>query len=443
MRWVKRLFGDTKTAILAAGALAAAVVAVYGAVKTIFFSPTPPGILADIEDVTLETNVALGEYEARDQTADLRAPGSRVPAAPTGYQLAAYTTPTGYRLAANTTPNRYQPATHIASTRYRLAAYTIAADSTGPANGASETETSPSTSTPETPPSTTPGQTTPTPTTTYPEIHKPKSEKATKKTKRTRESLDSGAHESTRAYKRTKLTETTTPESTAAEGGSEAAGVPFVKPPPSETAFKSEGATQTLNGTGASTSEVDGVLAEAANVSTSYEASPPTPKSGVSPSKEESLPSTEATARIALPRHCGSSCGAGPTVDKILADNSSPAQAAKEVATVFRHSRGRYFDHELHPLGADVEYTLKLTGFVHNDAILEWTLWSQSENRALPHSWWQGVIVKQVKPSRYEETVSGTFWAPLPPRPGDYTFHLAVYDEQGNRRGHVRTPVFH
>jgi len=392
MQRIKRLIGDTNNAILAAGGLAAAVVAVAAAVHLFGPGPTPPGIRADIEDVTLETNVGLKEFEDREQTAEVGVPGSRVHA-PAGYRFAAYTAATG---------------------------------SAEPATGAPDTGTAPSTSTPET----TPENTTPTPTTTTPhsETYKRKSERATKK-QRTRESEggDSGTQTSTRVYKRTRVTGSTTPESAATEDSSGPSGAPFVKPPPPETSFKSEGSAKTLSGTGASTSEVEGVLAEAATAT------------GSSPDKEEAAPA----ATIALPRHCGSSCAAGPTVDQIIADNKSPGQAAKKVAAVFRHSRARYYDHELHPLGADVEYTLKLTGFVHNNAILEWTLWSQSANHPLPHSWWQKVIVKQVKPSRYEETISGTFWAPLPPRPGNYTFHLAVYDEQGNRRGHVSTPVFH
>jgi hypothetical protein len=386
---IKGVLGDTKKLILAVGALAAAVVAVAGAIRLFQPGPQPQGIRADIEDVTLETNVGLQEFEDREQTAAVGVPGRPVPA------------PAGYRFAA----------------------YTAAGGSAESTTGASDTGTAPATSTPET----TPEHTTPTPTTPHSEIHKRRSERATKK-QHTQEG-EGGSSEiqtSTHVYKRTKVPESTAPASAAAEGSSGPSGVPFVKPPTPETPFKREGSAKTLDGTGASTSEVEGVLAEAATATTT----------GSSAEAETATP-------IALARHCGSSCAAGPTVDQILADGPSPAQAAKRVAEVFRHSRARYYDHALHPLGADVEYTLKLTGFVHNDAILEWTLWSQSGHHPLPHSWWQKVIVKQVKPSRYEETVSGTFWAPLPPRLGDYTFHLAVYDEQGNRRGHSSTPVFH
>jgi hypothetical protein len=396
MAKVKDFLGNTKNVILSVGALATAVVAVAGAIHLFQPGPTPTGIRADIEDVTLETNVGLQEFENREQTADVGVPGSPVP------------TPLGYRFAA----------------------YTAATGSAEPTTSTPDTGTAPSTSTPDTTPETTPEHTTPTPTTPHSGTHKRKLERATKKQHaRESEGGDSGAQTSTYVYKRTKVTGSTTPESTAAEGSSGPSGAPFVKPPSPETSFKSEGNAKTLNGTGASTSEVEGVLAEASTA----------PSTGTSPSKEGAAPA----APIALPRHCVSSCAAGPTVERIIADNKSPAQAAKEVAAVFRHSRARYYEHELHPLGADVEYTLKLTGFVHNDAIFEWTLWSQSEHHPLPHIWWQKVIVKQVKPSRYEETVSGTFWAPLPPQPGDYTFHLAVYDEQGNRRGHGTTPVFH
>ncbi|HEY2537070.1 MAG TPA: hypothetical protein VGI24_08830 [Solirubrobacteraceae bacterium] len=387
MKRIKRLIGETNNVILGVGALATAVVAVVGAVRLFQPDPPPAGILADIEGVSVETNVGLEEFIDREQTADVRVPGSGV-LAPAGYTFAAYT----------------------------------AAD--GATEPATETGSSPSTSTP----ASTPEHTTTPSTTPHSETHKRQSERATEQGHTSEsEGGDSGTQTSTHVFKRTKVTESTTPENTAAEGSSGPSGVPFVKPPAAKTPFKSEGNAKTLSGTGAPTSEVEGVLAEATTAS----------------SEEATTAEGKTAARIALPQHCGSSCPAGPIVEQVLADNKSPAQAARKVAAVFRNSRARYYDHELHPLGADVEYTLKLTGFVHNDAILEWTLWSQSEHHPLPHSWWQKVIVKQVKPSRYEETVSGTFWAPLPPKPGNYVFHLAVYDEQGNRRGHGRTPVFH
>src|SRR3981081_4580115 len=122
MQRIKRLIGDTNNAILAAGALAAAVVAVAAAVHLFGPGPTPPGLRADIEDVTLETNIGLKEFEDREQTADVGVPGSRVHA------------PAGYRFAA----------------------YTAAGGSAEPATGTPDTGTAPSTSTPETTPATTP-----------------------------------------------------------------------------------------------------------------------------------------------------------------------------------------------------------------------------------------------------------------------------------------------
>lgn len=400
MAKIKRLLSDTKNAILAAGALAAAVVAVVAAAKTFLSignSPTPPALLAGIEDVTLETNVGLEEYEARDQRAELGSPRESLPAQ-TGYLLAAYTTATG------------------------------ATTATQPATGTPETDTtSTSTSTPEPSPESKPP-------TSGGESSNSDESGATNQTRRSHDGARPVVPRSPYVYKRTKLSENAIHDP---GGGSGPSGVKFVKPPAAATSFKRERKTRarTLTGTGASTSQVEGLLAAASKIAPS--------ESGVSPSKEESLPYPQAAAKVALPSHCDASCPVAPMIDQILADNSSPAAAAKKVAGVFTHSRGRFYDHELHPLGADVEYTLKLTGFVHNVAILEWTLWSQSTGRPLPRSWWQSVIVKQIKPSRYEETISGTFWAPIPPKPGDYVFHLAVYDEHGNRRGHGRTPVFH
>lgn len=421
MSKIKRLLGKTNNAILAAGALAAAALAVFGVAKAIMSlnegSPAPPGLLAGIEDVTLIPDIGLAEYEAREQSAQLSG-ADRPVALPAGYRLAAYTAATG------------------------------ATSPSGTSTSGTET-TSTSTSTPEPNPQSVPE---PTPTTTTPEAHKRKP----KKEQHPHEKIGglAGTHKSPHHHAGPKHSASTVHES-APEGDSGPSGVPFVKPPPPEMSFKSQGHAQTLAGTGASTSEVEGLLAEASGSTPAAGSSQneegeqtrsstqPTPSSGASPSKETTTPTSTTSPKLALPTHCGQSCPLAPTVDQIIADSSDPAANARKLVTVFTHSRGRYFDHELHPLGADVEYTLKLTGFVGNDAILEWTLWSQSTGEPLPNSWWQRVIVKQVKPSRYEETISGTFWAPIPPKRGDYAFHLVVYDEHGNRRGHGETPVFH
>ena len=352
---------------------------------------------------------------------------------------------------------------------YRLAAYTTATGATSsPGPAEPDTTTSTSTSPPEPNTQSTPE---PTPTPTTPTTRKAIPRKSGARTKKN-STGPQGTHRSTRGHSGSGRHAGTVHEGSTAhggtvhenppEGGSGSVGVPFVKPPPPAMPFKSEGHAQTLSGTGASTKEVEGVLAAATgNTTPTTEGSPvagepggygsapitptttpTTPTTGVSPSKETTTPSAT-SAKLALPKHCTASCPLAPTIDQIIADSSSPAENARKLVTVFTHSRGRYIDHELHPLGADVEYTLKLTGFVGNDAILEWSLWSESTGEPLPNSWWQRVIVKQVKPSRYEETVSGTFWAPIPPKRGDYAFHLVVYDEHGNRRGHSETPVFH
>jgi hypothetical protein len=421
MRKIKHLISETNNAILAVGALAAAALAMFGVAKAVMSlnegSPTPAGLLAGVEDVTLIPNIGLAEYEAREQTAQVGG-AARPVALPARYRLAAYTAATGATSHSGT--NDSEPET---------------------------TSTSTSTSTPEPNPQSTPE---PTPTTTTPEPkHKPRKERRPHE-----KSGSTGTHKSPHHHAGPKQGASAVHESLP-EGSSGPSGVPFVKPPPPEMSFKSEGHAQTLAGTGASTSEVEGVLAEASGSTPATGSSPSeggeqthgstqtTPTTGASPSKEATTPTSATPPKIALTTHCKASCPLAPTVDQIIADSSNPAENARKLVTVFTHSRGRYIDHELHPLGADVEYTLKLTGFVGNDAILEWTLWSQSTGEPLPNSWWQRVIVKQVKPSRYEETISGTFWAPIPPKRGDYVFHLVVYDEHGSRRGHGETPIFH
>jgi hypothetical protein len=150
--------------------------------------------------------------------------------------------------------------------------------------------------------------------------------------------------------------------------------------------------------------------------------------------------------KLALPRKCVvATCPATtPLIDDLLAYHPDPAVAARDVATAFADSRGRVIHHEFHPIGAAVGYTIDLAGFAHKEAILVWSLWPAGGERPLDKAWLRNVIAKEVTPLRENETFSGLFWVPLPPRRGEYEVHLTVYTNDHVEHGETETePPFH
>jgi hypothetical protein len=150
--------------------------------------------------------------------------------------------------------------------------------------------------------------------------------------------------------------------------------------------------------------------------------------------------------KLALPRKCVvATCPATtPLIDDLLTYHPDPAVAARDVADAFADSRGRVIDHEFHPIGAAVSYTIDLAGFAHNEAILVWSLWPAGGERPLGKSWLRNVIAKEVTPLRENETFSGLFWVPLPPRRGEYEVHLTLYTSNHVEHGEMETePPFH
>lgn len=151
------------------------------------------------------------------------------------------------------------------------------------------------------------------------------------------------------------------------------------------------------------------------------------------------------SATVAVPDACNSPpCAMTPMIDSALTYDSDPVKAARAVAAAFADSRGRVVEGKLYPSGVAVSYTIDLAGFAGREAILEWSLWSQSEGQALPKSWLRNVIAKEVKPKADEESFSSQFWIPSPPPRGDYVVHLTVYDSDHVERGEINTaPPFH
>ncbi len=195
----------------------------------------------------------------------------------------------------------------------------------------------------------------------------------------------------------------------AATVNKEEAHPSFTAPPASSTPLRSEGDAKVLSGTGAPRSEVEAVIR---------------------------------MAGIESSAACDASCPLRPTVERAIADTSSNLeQAAEEVAAVFRDSRAQVFEHKSQPIGVTVNYTLDLVGYAGKRTILEWTLCSQRTGRPLPREWWRNVIVKQIEPTSDKAKATGSFWAPIPPRRGDYYFRLRVF-YNGLEVAHRKTGQF-
>ncbi len=142
-----------------------------------------------------------------------------------------------------------------------------------------------------------------------------------------------------------------------------------------------------------------------------------------------------------VPSHCGAGCALAPTVDKALADYSSNlAQAARVVASAFRESRVELYEAKPQPVGVTVDYTIHFVGYEGQLMKLEWTL--DESGKPLPKTWWRKVVVKQIVPTGESVGVSGNFWAPEPPRRGDYYFSLRVVDGSAEPT-HKATELFH
>jgi hypothetical protein len=472
MSIIMRLLGGTKNAILAAGALAGAVIAIITVVTMVLPKGThkspPPAVDASFREAKVEPNILLEQYEYNNRPAALGT-------ASTGSQPRAI----GYRLAADAKPVSVRPAIVVlANVSHSSAGVSTSSSTTsevGEPAGTGNQGTNVEPSKEETP-----------------------EEREAKKIKEKEElkvSEEVKAKEEARRAEEAKIREATIKaseeaqakaEEEAKEKTKEAAKVKkeereeeklahigkhtpahgqgsldgignttaqypaFAEPPPPATSFHKEGDAKVVIGTGAPTSEVDAVLSKVKALLRKRHAR--FNGSNVGFSKSEATfgeddpvlreistgeplrrpvagdPAEEAVAN-SVPSQCGTGCGLRPTIDKAIADYSSNlAEAAKEIAAAFTDSRVQVYEDKPQPVGVTVNYTIDLVGFAGQRMILEWTLCSNPANRPLPKPWWRNVIVKQIVPTNETIKTSGNFWAPVPPARGNYYFRLRVFD---------------
>jgi hypothetical protein len=464
MRRVLEVLRDAKNALLGAGALAGAIVAIFSAVSTFLPKgskprPQPTAIEASIEEADVEPGVLLTKYEYISQPAALGNASEDPPPQRGAERLAVFVTSSAQTSSTATT--EVQSA------------------------GSSPTTTSG-------------GE-------TIKEEPKPKEEPSAAEAAKAREELQVAEEEAAKAkaaeeikareeavvkaaakvraaeearlrkkeatkIKREEQEEATAKKvkpaggghSTRSDGaGGEVSSAPaFAKPPASPTPLHREGNAKVLVGTGAPTSQVDAVLAKVkallrkertglrlnADLGDSeapFSAEDPV-FTGTATSELVGASSfgLESAAKI-VPSHCDTACGLRPTIDKAIADNSSNlAEAAREIAAAFTESRVQVFEHKPQPIGVIVYYKVHFVGFAGKRMILEWTLCSKSTGRPLPRTWWRNVIVKQFVPKSDGYRTSGNFWAPVPPEPGNYYFRLGVF-EGSTEPTHKETGLFH
>lgn len=211
---------------------------------------------------------------------------------------------------------------------------------------------------------------------------------------------------------------------TSENTGGAGKGGKYIPPPPPHVPFHQEGGARVLVGTGASTGEVEAVLANVKRVLAAK---------GVG---------GQAGASASVLAGCGDSCALRPLIDQAIMDTSAnPAEAAREIAGIFTDTRSGEYEHRREPIGVTVDYAIDFKDYVSKPVTVVWTLSSQANGKPLARSWWRNVIVKQVEPTS-DEPYRGNFWAPLPRREGDYYVTLRLF--RGEREvGSIPTGVFH
>jgi len=149
--------------------------------------------------------------------------------------------------------------------------------------------------------------------------------------------------------------------------------------------------------------------------------------------------------RVVLSKRCASGeCAATQEVERALTDDPNPVKAAKAVAAAFKNSRAEIVDKRLYPIGAMVTYDVSLSGFAHKATTLEWSLIGRASRRPLPKPWWRNIVVAHIRPVVDDESLSGTFWVPVPPERGDYLVHLVLVDSRGVAHASSDSePAFH
>jgi hypothetical protein len=205
---------------------------------------------------------------------------------------------------------------------------------------------------------------------------------------------------------------------------------------PSRQSFHHVAGALVTEGAGAPKSKVAAVLDALSSADTSEsEVSSANPEGTESTTTTESeAPGSGTSSQPVLPalsKACLSSCGENQEIENALTYDPNPVKAAEAVAALFNDSRGEIVDKRLYPIGAMVSYTLELDGFAHSKETLEWSLLAAASGRALPRRWWRDVIVAHIEPTVNHESISGTFWVPVPPKRSDYVVHLVLLNADG------------
>src|SRR4029077_3610833 len=472
MRRVKHVLGDTKRAILAAGALAGAVLAMYGVGKMILSNenepdPTPLTSEAPFLDAKVEPNILLEEYEYRNQSAVFESetpstPNSQAPSGP-AMRMIVYEGPTG---ASDTA---VEPASSANSGGCKSAA---SPGETGKGvSGKSGVETTPEETKQEREEKLEAKEEAKKKAEEECEVRAKKEAEAREreaKEKRENELKEKAKEEAEaraqiakerrerkprqeRERKQREKHPSGKPGSSSSHGhGGKTSEPPehftFVKPPPPAIPFHHEGKARVLVGTGAPTDQVDEVLSKAKAILAEQHVGAGSSGATNANPINTSLVATFGDAKpLALPSHCGLSCAIRPTIDQAIADYSSNlVEAARKVATAFADSRVQIFDHKDQPIGVTVYYTIHFRGDAGDQAVVVWSLCSTSTGRPLPRTWWRNVIVKRIDPESNDIDVPGSFWAPIPTESGDYQFKLKVLVGSSYKElSHGETDIFH
>jgi hypothetical protein len=90
------------------------------------------------------------------------------------------------------------------------------------------------------------------------------------------------------------------------------------------------------------------------------------------------------------------------------------------------------------PVGVEVDVNISLTGLSGHTADVRWTLYRANGFAHVPEDWARGESVLEVSGNAPEASASKAFFVPFPSKPGPYTIHLGVYDEDNNRLDYAR-----
>jgi hypothetical protein len=393
---LKRVLTNTRSAILAVGALVAALVAITAAAKSLLPGASAPPE-ASFQEARAGNEVGLRQYEATNAPQALASAGGSSEPMSNSHRLADYALP-------GSTWRR------VDRSRATVVALSAAAAEPGSEEGFRRGLNV--------------------------EERKPKEEPRESEEREIAKAA--GAHTS-RSEEATHTEPTpegyvqSTQSGSIPEGASGATSEPGPAPEP----FHREGNLKVRVGTGAPTKEVNNVLARARAILAADNA--PFGKEGASFGGIEGVLVNISAAEpvhtpggtpLAVPAECGPRCALRPAIDQAIADDpTNPAQAAGHIAAMFHGSRVERAEGVIEPVGVYVTYKAAFSGLLHERLLLEWTMNSDQTGQPLPREWWRNVIVKEIEPTNNGSgTTVGTFWAPVPPKRGRYSFELRLLD---------------